>query len=179
MEGDIHPMLIYRSPYEAYPFLADAAEDLRCDFELLTDEMSSLTGLLCAQTDSRERKEELIKIDTLIYHVNPALRTSMTVTGEEIEWLKQRTEELQQEAKETVHRFVLPQGGTRACTAHILRVKAKELVRLIYRFVYQGNEVPSSLLDFCNLLSGYFFGLALLFNREQGMEEIDFVSRNY
>ncbi|MEG0769490.1 MAG: ATP--cob(I)alamin adenosyltransferase, partial [Ruthenibacterium sp.] len=43
-------MEIYRSPYEAYPFLCDAADDLRCDFELLTDEMASRTGLLRAQT---------------------------------------------------------------------------------------------------------------------------------
>ena len=31
-------MSLYRSPYEAYPFLCDAGEDLRCDFELLTDD---------------------------------------------------------------------------------------------------------------------------------------------
>ena len=32
-------MKLYRSPYEAYPFLADADEDLRCDFEILTDKL--------------------------------------------------------------------------------------------------------------------------------------------
>ena len=35
-----------RSPYEAYPFLADPSEDFRCDFEILTDRISSETGLL-------------------------------------------------------------------------------------------------------------------------------------
>ena len=40
---------IYRSPDEAYPFLADEPQDLRCDFELLTDELASLTGLLAAK----------------------------------------------------------------------------------------------------------------------------------
>ncbi len=29
-------MALYRSPYEAYPFLCDADDDLRCDFELAT-----------------------------------------------------------------------------------------------------------------------------------------------
>lgn len=37
---------IYRSPYEAYPFLADEARKYDCDFEILTDEIASLTGLL-------------------------------------------------------------------------------------------------------------------------------------
>ena len=42
---------IYRSPDEAYPFLADEPQDLRCDFELLTDELASLTGLLAAKVE--------------------------------------------------------------------------------------------------------------------------------
>ena len=70
---------IYRSPYEAYPFLADAPEDLRCDFELLTDELSSLTGLLAAKMEAsgleEGLQEELLWIDELIYHANPTLRT--------------------------------------------------------------------------------------------------------
>ena len=33
-------MELYQSPYEAYPFLSDDSEDLRCDFELLTDELA-------------------------------------------------------------------------------------------------------------------------------------------
>ena len=44
-------MELYRSPYEAYPFLCDADEDLRCDFELLTDEMAGRTGLLAATVE--------------------------------------------------------------------------------------------------------------------------------
>ena len=30
-------MKLYRSPYEAYPFLSDADGDLRCDYEILKD----------------------------------------------------------------------------------------------------------------------------------------------
>lgn len=41
-------MDLYRSSYEAYPFLCDNSENLCCDFELLTDEIASHTGLLCA-----------------------------------------------------------------------------------------------------------------------------------
>ena len=37
---------MYRSPYEAYPYLSSKPEDLRCDFELMTDELASMTGLL-------------------------------------------------------------------------------------------------------------------------------------
>ena len=71
------------------------------------------------------------------------------------------------------------QGCETAAPAHVLRVKAKVLVRLLYRHIHQGHATPEGLIDFCNLLSGYFFGLALKFNRNARVEEEDFVSRNY
>jgi len=77
----------YRSPYEAYPFLSDAKDDLRCDFEILTDRMASMTGLLASLCP--EYREELLKIDELIYHANPSLRTFFSLTEAEIEWLKE------------------------------------------------------------------------------------------
>ena len=170
-------MKLYRSPYEAYPFLADADDDLRCDFEILTDCMSSETGLLAALCP--ERREELLKIDELIYHANPTLRTFMSITEEEIAWLNALVDALHEETKELCNRFVLPAGTERACRAHILRTDGKKLVRLLYRCAQRGVRVEESLLDFANLLSGYFFMLALWLNHEDGFEEIDFVSRNY
>lgn len=114
-------MSLYRSPYEAYPFLCDAGEDLRCDFELLTDEMASRTGLLRAQVKDEALKAELLWVCELIYHMNPTLRTRLTVTEEEC----------------------------------------------------------ARLLDLANLLSGYFFYLALHLNEAEGVEEVPYVSRNY
>ncbi|MDY4306948.1 hypothetical protein SNF32_04905 [Enterococcus mundtii] len=52
---------IYRSPYEAYPFLADDADDLRCDYELHTDRLSSEIGLLRAKCEDSPIYKELEK----------------------------------------------------------------------------------------------------------------------
>lgn len=169
----------YRSPYEAYPFLADDGEDLRCDFELLTDEIASLTGLLAAKVEEEGLRRELLWIDELVYHANPTLRTRFTITQEELDRLKERTCQLQEEAAGDVCRFVLPCGCEAASLAHVLRVKGKMLVRLIYRHLERGGHAEEGLLDFCNLLSGYFFGVALLLNRKNAVLERDFVSRNY
>lgn len=170
-------MKLYRSPYEAYPFLADADDDLRCDFEILTDRMSSETGLLAAMCP--ERREELLKIDELIYHANPTLRTFMSITPEEIAWLKGLTDALHEETKDLINRFVLPAGTERACRAHILRTDGKKLVRLLYRYAQRGGRVEEGLLDFANLVSGYFFMLALWLNHADEFTEIPFESRNY
>ncbi len=170
-------MELYRSLYEAYPFLSDSGGDLRCDFELLTDELASAAGLLRAQTDDQTLKAELLWVCELIYNLNPTLRTRLTVTEEEANRLAGAVHRLQGET--TIHGFVLPQGCQAACTAHLLRVRAKCLVRLLYRRLEQGHPVPSLLVDVCNLLSGYFFLLALKLNALAGVAEEKYVSRNY
>ena len=172
-------MSLYHSPYEAYPFLSDMGEDLRCDFELLTDEMASCTGLLRAKITDKASREELLWVCELIYHMNPALRTGLTVTKEETEQLTEMVKRLEKHYGHRCRRFVLTQGLETACMAHLLRVQGKKLVRLIYRHCEQGHEVPTMLLDLANLLSGYFFFLALKLNELEGVEEIPYVSRNY
>lgn len=170
-------MELYRSPYEAYPFLSDGSDDLRCDFELLTDEIASAVGLLCARVEDPDLKTELLWVCELIYHINPTLRTRLTVTEEEAVRLATAVKRLERES--TVHGFVLPQGCETACTAHLLRVKGKCLVRLLYRHMQQGHETPTLLVDLCDLLSGYFFLLALKLNHLAGTSEVSYVSRNY
>lgn len=172
-------MELYRSPYEAYPFLCDAPEDLRCDFELMTDALASLTGLLRSKVDDPGLRGELLWLCELIYHMNPALRTPLKVTDEEKDRLFAASERLRAKAGDRCRRFVLCQGCEAACLAHVLRVRAKELVRLLYRHIHQGHKVEPKLLDLANLLSGYFFYLALALNAGAGVDEVDFISRNY
>lgn len=172
-------MELYRSPYEAYPFLSDEPDDLRCDFELLTDAMASRTGLLRAQVADEALREELLWLCELIYHINPTLRTFLSVTEAETARLAAAVDRLRDQCAGRCELFVLTQGCEAACTAHILRVQAKELVRLIYRHCRQGHAVPPALLDIANLLSGYFFYLALRLNALAGVDEIPYVSRNY
>lgn len=180
---------VYRSPYEAYPFLSDPAEDLRCDFEILTDRITGRIGELRAACREPELRVELARIGELVYHANPTLRTRFTVTQDEIEWLKNRVDVLREATAGRCERFVLPQGSGRACIAHVLRAEGKEMARLIYRHMERVSEksevlggqksVPTGLIDFACLLSGYFFHLALHLNALDGIEEMPYESRNY
>ncbi|MDR1773906.1 MAG: hypothetical protein LBR30_03400 [Clostridioides sp.] len=237
---------IYRSPYpyEAYPFLSDEPNDLRCDFEILTDKISSMVGLLASMCNETDIKEELLKIDELIYNLNPTMRTHLTITQEEIDWLITKTTQLQEETYVEGRLFVLPAGSKRASLAHIIRTEMKGLVRLMYRIEYnainlksdnekkvdvesninlksnnekevyiepnikvdiesninsthlnsnsknkckfddyegeyEGNKVQNEVFDIGNLLSGYFFYMALKLNKLDGIEEIEYKSRNY
>ncbi len=100
-------MELYRSPYEAYPFLSDGPEDLRCDFELMTDGLASLTGLLRAKTEDPALRDELLWVCELIYHMNPALRTPLQVTQAEAERLLAASERLRLSCGGRCRRFVL------------------------------------------------------------------------
>jgi ATP:cob(I)alamin adenosyltransferase len=175
--------------YLAYCFLYDDAADLKCDFEILSDEISSMIGLLRSLVEDAPLRDDLSKINELMYHIDPALRTKIAVSQEELDWLYQKTTDLQEAVKESVSRlgqsggkipkFVLPQGCTAAAYSHVIRNKCKALVRLLSRYKQQGNKVEDILFDFTNLYSGYFFSLALKLNRDQGVEEVEFKSRVY
>lgn len=167
------------SKYLAYPFLYDKSLDLRCDFEILTDEISSIIGLLRSFITDDDMKDELSKINELMYHINPSIRTKTTVTQEELIWLEKRFLEIQEEVKDRFNKFILPQVCTEAGYCHVIRSKCKSLVRLLSRYQEQGNKVDDLLFDFTNLFSGYFFVLALKFNKDNGLEETEFISRNY
>lgn len=169
----------YRSPHEAYPFLADPSEDLRCDFEIMTDRLASMTGLLASLCPERDLKEELLFVDEMIYHLNPSLRTFFSLSQEEIDFLIRRVGELEKENAQRYQSFVLPAGSTRGSLAHVLRADAKALVRLLYRYQEKSEPIAPQVYDTLNLLSGYFFQMAMKFNHLDGLDEIPYVSRNY
>ena len=178
------------SKYLAYSFLYDDAADLKCDFEILSDEISSMIGLLRSLLDDADKTadpelaEDLCKINELMYHINPSLRTKVMVSAEELEWLRLKVQVLQNAVEDTGKRsggltFFVPQGCTQAAYSHVIRSKCKTLVRLLSRYRQQGNAIDDILFDFVNLYSGYFFLLALWFNKTHGVEERPFVSRVY
>jgi cob(I)alamin adenosyltransferase len=178
----------YVNEYTAYPFLRDDASDLKCDFEILTDEISSMIGLLRSLLDDKDKtgdlEEDLSKMNELMYHINPSLRAKVTVTGAELEWLREKTAALWDFVREGLPRngkavFVVPQGCAQAACSHVIRAKCKALARLLSRYQQQGNPVDDILFDFVNLYSGYFFCLALGLNKNHGVAELPFVSREY
>ena len=169
----------YRSEYEAYHFLCDPADNLCCDFEILTDKMASLNGLLRATVTDKKIQEELLSICELLYHANPSLRTKVTLTKKEIEWLNTLFYRLREETSGKCSMFLLPQGSHGACLAHVLRSMCNEAVRMIYRHDEAGHITDPLLYDFFNLLSGYFYALALKLNKSADIQEFEFVSRNY
>ena len=165
--------------YIAYPFLYDAPSDLKCDFEILTDELASMIGLLRAFVNQNYLRDELEKINELVYHLNPSLRTFVSVTQDDLDWVYDRYIFYKSENENLVKRFVIPQGGICSGYCHVIRSKFKSVVRLLYRHKQNGNEFDNILFNFFNLLSGYFFFFVIKFNKDEGIAEKEFISKNY
>ncbi len=167
----------YRSPYEAYPFLSDPQSDLRCDYEILTDKITSMIGLLRSQCS--EFEQQLTELSTLVYHSNASVRTENSINQNDIQFILDAVNSLQKQTEHLCKRFVLPVGSKRASLSHCLRTEAKAVVRMLYKLGQTGHEVDTLLIDFFSLLSDYFFRLALLLNHLDDVQEIPFESRNY
>ena len=176
----------YCSPYEACPLArVSINEEELCDFEIQSDRVASLCGLLASMC--AEKREDILKIGELTYHAAATLSTFMSVTPEEIEWLRLETEALKADVKagqtlpasEAKCQAVIPGGETRGALAHVIRVEGKQLVRILYRAREKGMTFPNELIDFANLISGYFHMLAGWLNMKDGYTEIPFESRNY
>jgi len=170
---------VYKSKYEAYPFLGEADGDLRCDFEILTDEIASMTGLLRATVKDEALREELLFVCELVYNINPSLRRPVSVRTDELAALEGMALRLKDETEGRCRGFALPAGGSGGALSHVLRSRCKAAARLLSRHQSRGNEVADILFDFVNLLSGYFFFLALKLNALEGIDEIPFESRSY
>ncbi|MEG1457755.1 MAG: ATP--cob(I)alamin adenosyltransferase, partial [Acetivibrio sp.] len=143
------------------------------------DEIASQIGLLHEKVKNKTICQDLLILCELVYHMNPSLRTFVSITQEEKEWLVNKTLQLKEEVSNRCEKFVLTQGCEAACYAHLLRVQGKSLVRFLYRYMEKGNPVDPILIDFANLISQYFFYLALKLNKMEKREEIPYISRNY
>lgn len=162
-------MEFYHSPFEADRRLTADPEDLRADFELLCDELSTLTGVLAGQAVGY--RSQVLEVSRMIVEASSTLRTEWRISPTRLGWLHEQQQELAEISD--IRRPVLPQGSIAAGTAHLARVRAKEMVRLLYRCLDQGHAVPPPLIDFANLLISYYYYLAMALNRMSGVEEIE------
>jgi len=165
----------YKMCYARCESCGDPA-DLRCEFGILIDELASTTGLLRACIPEDDLREELGFICALFYHISPSLRSGLTATEDDFTRLEQFFRKLEAERRCSAP-FVLPMGVEGAALSHILRVKCKAVLRLLYKHQGLGNSVEDLLFDFINLLSGCFFHLAFALNKRASVEEVPFVSR--
>lgn len=157
----------------AYPFLKETSR--QCDYEVASDELASMLGYAMHVV---KHISELDRLVLMAYHLNGSIRGKVAVTEEDKSFL----EALYVKYEEKVGRktqFVLPQGSEGACFLHMLRSKAKAVVRLAYAIEREEHPVSELVLDLWNMLSNVLFQMALYENLMEDVQETVFVSKSY
>ena len=162
-----------------YPFIFETRST--CDYEIQTDELCCQVGMVLGYLDERwlQMREDLTRLQTLIYHLNGSVRGKNGIFEEDIDWLKQRYDAYQHMSAGRVGGFVLQQGPMPVPVLHLCRCQAKKVVRALVRLDEAGVPVPPTLPRFANLLANFFFVLTVVIKAELNVEEIPYHSINY
>lgn len=114
----------------------------------------------------------------MAYHLNGSVRGKLAITGDDLDRLSAIYDRYVAEVKDRIETFVLPQGSTAACTLHTCRSEAKKSVRALHKVSLE-KEIPGILFDYAHLLANVLFVMAVYVNKQQGIEEIPFISKSY
>ncbi|CAH0209296.1 hypothetical protein SRABI133_02117 [Peribacillus simplex] len=114
----------------------------------------------------------------MAYHLNGSVRGKLAITSDDLDRLSAIYDRYVAEVKDRIETFVLPQGSTAACTLHTCRSEAKKSVRALHKVSLE-KEIPGILFDYAHLLANVLFVMAVYVNKQQGIEEIPFISKSY
>ncbi|MFE5431155.1 hypothetical protein [Peribacillus simplex] len=160
-----------------YPYMRESVSTV--DFEIRTDSLTTQIGLAASLTeDVPDVYRDLMELLPMAYHLNGSVRGKLAITGDDLDRLSAIYDRYVAEVKDRIETFVLPQGSTAACTLHTCRSEAKKSVRALHKVSLE-KEIPGILFDYAHLLANVLFVMAVYVNKQQGIEEIPFISKSY
>jgi cob(I)alamin adenosyltransferase len=163
-----------------YPFMYE--KSLKCDFEILTDELCRQIGGILAvmPPEFPELVAELEALQPLIYHLNGSIRGKCALTEAHLVWLRECYVRHRDASADSIAGFVLPRGAAPVPQLNSASSAAKRAIRLMVRMHdEEAIEIPDVLHRFCNVLCNYLFTLTVVINRARGEREIPFISESY
>lgn len=161
----------------AYPFIFE--QSCLCDYEILTDELCTFTGLALSAVTQPEIRQSLERLQPKLFHLNGSIRGKCGIFESDLEQLAKEYFYFKEQVADKGKRFVLPRGQGAVVQLHYCRSLSKKVVRLLVKVEQEGKAVPSTLPRFANLLANYYFALTRLINQYDGIEEPEYHSINY
>lgn len=143
--------------FSCYPFMREKSSCV--DYEIRTDSLTTRIGTvfptLVDDASGHVVLKDLRMIQPLAYHANGSVRGKLAITSEDLQWLSDRYDYYAGEVRESIQRFVLPQGIESAARLHICRSEAKKSYRALHK-VSEERDVDEILFDFLGLLANVF-----------------------
>lgn len=163
-----------------YPFIYE--QSLKCDFEILTDELCRQIGGIIAYMPDEfpELIKELEILQPMIYHLNGSIRGKCALQEDDLAWLRDCYARHAKTCSDGISGFVLPRGSEPVPQLNSASSTAKKAIRLMVRMhAEEAIEIPETLHRFCNVLCNYLFTLTIVINRARKEKEIPFESASY
>lgn len=160
-----------------YPFIFEDCP--LCDFEILTDELCTYTGLALSQITNTEVRASLERLQPKIFNLNGSIRGKCGIFEDDVQALLTDFNYFKAQVTDDAKRFVLPRGTGPVIQLHQCRSLSKKVVRQLVLVDKAGKKIPETLPRFANILTNYYFALTRVLNQEAGIEEPEYVSINY
>lgn len=156
-----------------YPFMAE--EGMFCDYEILTDGLSSQLGLCHAhagEVKDGRLGEDLLWLVEMALHLNGSVRGKLAVDEADLEALHGIYDRFRGFVPKA---FTLPVGSVLSCELHLARHRAKEVVRMLHKI----DGAPEILIRFAGLLANLLYAMSCYAERQTGSDLPVFVSKSY
>jgi cob(I)alamin adenosyltransferase len=133
------------------------------------DELNAHLGLLGSYLISGDDKVQLERIQQTLFQIGFAISATTTLSDADVELLESHIDSLQNTLPPQTT-FILPNGCTAACQAHVCRTVARRAERRMVALLAD-YPVPDICLRYLNRLSDYLFVFARAQNFQAGVEE--------
>lgn len=155
--------------------------DHRLDVYGTVDELNSHIGVLTSLLESyafqgaerflKTTQNHLFNAGSQLANTdNDMAKKLPQITTEHIAEIEKEIDEMSKELPE-LKSFILPGGNQLAAQAHVLRTVCRRAEREACRLAAH-ESVPEMVIPYLNRLSDYFFVLARFFNRNLGVEDV-------
>lgn len=163
----------------SYPFIYEQTGS--CDFEILTDELCTVTGLAgsACSTEHTDIQTVLFELQPKIFDLNGSVRGACAISEEDIARLKTQYEAFRSLLPPNQPHFVLPRGTGVAVPLHYCRSLSKKATRALVQLDANRAVVPPTLPRYCNVLTNLYFIMTRVVNTRAGTEEPEYISNNY
>lgn len=163
----------------SYPFMDET--ELLCDYEILTDGLSSYLGLALSQTKTEDYPQQVAVdlkwLSEMVLHLNGSIRGQLAINQSELKLLNKKYDFYKKKVKHD--NFTLPGGDLLAAQIDVCRYKSKEVVRLLNKLKQNKIEIDDILFSFANILANLLYLMSLYINDFKGIKQEKFKSKSY
>jgi len=156
-------------------------DGLLCDYEILTDGLSSHLGLALSRARIGAYPDSILEdlrwLIEMVLHLNGSVRGNLAIDQSDLTKINKKYDYYNKKVE--YNSFTLPGGDVLAAQLDICRYKSKEVVRLLNKLKKEDINIDEKILSFANILANLLYLISLYINDFMGIKQEKFKSKSY